>query len=183
MSLVPGFSRFGLCAAIALGLIACGGDDDDGSSGVSNSTNVKDLTQAQVDALCMEVAEKYEPVSEDLKGLSCTFTGILAGQTGGGSCEEARMACLDKPDEETEEEDCTMAMAKDCDLTVGEYRACLDAAAKQAKDLAGSISCESTLQELQELQGSGSGMTTPDECKVVEDKCPELMADAPAAGG
>ena len=75
--------------------------------------------------------------------------------------------------EPSEEADCAMAGdgVSSCDLTVGEYRGCLDALAKQAKDLSKAITCDSDLQELQNLQQS----ETPAACKAVQEKCPELI--------
>lgn len=175
MRFAPGYG-FGLLAVVALGLNACGdGGDGGGSSGVPDSTNVTELTESQKTALCEEFADRFKPISENLKAPSCAIEGIIAEMSGGGeTCEDARDACLAKEDD-GEAEDCSMQedIPEDCDITVGEYRDCLDAYAGQVKDLAADITCDSDLQDLQGVEAP----ETPAACKTVQTKCPELAPD------
>jgi hypothetical protein len=176
MRSAPGYG-FGLVAVAAFGLGACGdGGDGGGSSGVPDSTKVTELTESEKTALCEEFADRFKPVSEDLKIPSCSIDGIIAEMSGDGAttCEEARDACLAQEDD-GEAQDCSMneEIPENCDITVGEYRDCIDAYAGQVKNLASQITCDSDLQDLQNFEPP----ETPAACMTVQTKCPELAPD------
>ncbi|MFT3921344.1 MAG: hypothetical protein QM778_02295 [Myxococcales bacterium] len=166
-------------AVAALGAGACGGDDDGGSSSVSSGTKISDLSDAQEMTLCKEIADRIKPLNDGLSDFSCIIEGLTAESQGLGMCEDVANTCKSQPVEEadagtaTGDIDCTMSdgSTADCNATVGEFRACIDAQVKQAQTLFGSITCDSDPNELNNTQTP----PTPAECKVLESKCPAFM--------
>lgn len=166
-------SSIGICAVLSFGLAACGGDDDGGgSSGVSSSTKISDLTEAQEKSLCEELNDKLKPLNENLKSAPCVAEGLASEAQGAGTCEEVRASCIDDADDPIAPDDCSVSeAASDCDLTVGDYRECLDAMLKQAEDVFGKITCKSDPADLENLEEP----PTPEACKKIDEQCPDML--------
>lgn len=64
-----------------------------------------------------------------------------------------------------------------CTATVGELEACLVATFDQAAALFGSTTCEGLRANLQNGEDALGEPPTPDACKVIEQKCPQLLDD------
>ena len=157
-----------LGAALSI-LAACGGP------GVSDETRAVDLTPAQREDLCGELAaifESTQPTDEQI----CTL-GVLGPAMGDTAmCETLRDGCLVMPPEPTEI-DCSMAAMEEfdpgCAATVGELRLCWDAMADNFVSVYGRAICtnagtdqEPSITEISMMPAAcaplaGCGMTMP----------------------
>ena len=120
------------------------------------------------------------PVMGDLRVAICTMQGLQASMTGQGSCEQVTAECLAQPEEKYDPDKiCSSVDQADidrldsCDITVGEYEACANAIISQMDAMLGQISCSSTLEELQALQGLNS-YVLPEVCKRLDERCPGI---------
>ncbi len=165
---------------LALSGVVGGCGDSDGDSGVSSGRKISELTDADVQALCKEEMRRGEKAARSVsKEEVCAWAGLQSEEFGFGSCEETRDACLGAEAEEPEDEEsedpedpCAEASTTDLpdcgnDLTVGQWRKCQDAIYAAASAVYKGLTCDSELSDL--------GDETPEACKEIEQKCPELL--------
>lgn len=166
-------------------MVACGGSDDDkGSpgkvdSGVPDSTQGKDLTEQQFQAICDSANEAAAGILSGAEAKKATcgsgayLATLLSGATGDAAdaaCKKAYEDCLAEPDESSDDT-CTEPTDA-CTATVGEIETCFTDTLTQAKTL---------LAELPGCDDLGSDYEPPAEldppasCAVVEEKCPEAL--------
>ncbi|WP_437914177.1 hypothetical protein WME73_49685 [Sorangium sp. So ce302] len=143
-----------------LALAACGGDDDGGDGGQSggdlDSKQLGELTAAESQAVCDDIAGSFEISKEDmcdLEGLSATFAGE--------DCEAAKAECISSPAEPEPTGSCDTSGFAGCTATVAELKGCITATTNLLK----AITCESSLEDLAQQ---------PAACAAVSEKCPEL---------
>lgn len=171
-----------LCCTV----VACGGDDDDGggggasTAGVSNSKDVGTLTQEESAAVCKHVSAQIAEV--DQVTFCCAASGLAAEATGTGTCAdivgmcEASPADFDcAPEADTSAEDCETDPPPTCDaeVTVAQLADCVDAQVAALDEILSSVTCDSTVADLQGVEGQVS--ETPTACQLVEDNCPGLL--------
>lgn len=157
-------------AALCFGVLAACGDDE---GGVPSNKKVSELTPAQWTSWCEANAGAF---AKDVKQASCTMAGLSVKQSGQGTCEAARDACLAK---DVEGIDCKSApVARDggvgnCSATVGEMQKCYDDLVAAIRPVLSGLSCSSNLIDLaSKLQSLGN--LEPASCKAVASKCPEF---------
>ncbi len=164
----------GLALALGLGAAACGDDGNGGGggSGISGSLKISELSEAQAIALCKEAANGS--FGQGIKAGLCTFQGIIEEQISGGNCEEARDACMKEPITDCEADVKEGDFVSDCDVTVGEYRKCMDDYGAVYQEVAKDITCDT---DWEELQSGEEDPEPPASCKAIEQKCPGVFDD------
>jgi hypothetical protein len=150
--------------ALALVSPACGGDD---GSGVDPDKTFDQVSAGEANDICEWVADL---VSEsDAKQVACYLVGIVTEQLGGGDCDQVADACL--ADTTPAQAGCSVTTQElpECasTVTVGEVETCLEDVASQIASLADTISCDSSLAELED----------PASCVAIDEKCPDLLED------
>lgn len=172
-------------------LVACGdtggGNNGGGSSGFSSSVDgsaeLSGLSADDQQTLCDDVADySASQISEDD---ACTFSGLFAAafsdpQTDEElqqACSMAYDECINSEDDGGGDDQCEVSMTE-CTATVAEYETCAEARVQQTSDLLGGLPrcSEATLADLED-DGSGNQNELPQECQVIEDKCPGFFDD------
>ncbi len=165
------FSSLALLYGLALG---CG---DGGGSGGSSGKKLSSLSDSESQALCKEFAKKVSDLNNSAAELECVVEGLLVAASSDTTCATARDACVaNLVPEEPDYSDCTDLKTEDSpacasELTLGEFRNCIDAAFDVALKAFEGLSCESSLEDYAEPEEP----TLPAECDVVAKKCPELL--------
>lgn len=187
--------------AIAFFGVGCGDDDDDNGGGgtQNNSTSVEgsaelgSLSQAQMTAVCGDVAAHAASTIPNMEEELCTILGIAFTPTSEPTTdEEAQQACstgrdqcladetddVDDDPNDDDGDDCLEDAASTCTATVDEFMACQRARNEQFKGYFDEIPACSELT-LTYLEGDNSVdfTTLPTECDAVQAACPSLFAD------
>ncbi|WP_438040992.1 hypothetical protein [Sorangium sp. So ce128] len=155
-----------------LALAACGGDDDGGngdtggqSGGDLDGKQLGQLTAADSQALCQDLAASVTVTKEDL----CEVAGAFAGAFG-GDCEATKAECMSEPDQPSQGGgECSTEGFAGCTATVAEYKACVKAQADAVK----AITCATPPDT------SGE---PPAGCAALSEKCPEVLSTGETDG-
>ncbi len=152
---------------------ACEGDYSRGPrNGIADATALSALSSAQASAMCREFDEYRMQIAGGVDRIGCTVAALMFGGTG-ASCEKYRSGCMpaaepaancDNPVEQSPLLRCT--------LSVGEHRACLDALLQETESIEEATTCASNYADVPNYTA-----LQPEACRVVRDKCPELLAD------
>lgn len=173
-----------------------GGGGGGGGGGAANieigedSAPFTSFNETQAQEICESIGEqmaKAYDVDDAMHG-SCLLGGLLAKALMGGDaqiCQTSYDACMDDPggenpdpqDPEEPEDDCAdiYEKVKDCDATIGELEACLEAQveAQQAFfDALGEFDCDSAMEDFEAIQGQDG--EEPAACTTLYEKCPAL---------
>ena len=186
-----------LVAVVGFG--ACGGDGGSGSPSTvdmgEDNVVASSLTQAEAEAACQQVvaAEAAQVGESDAKQIGCITMGIMMKVMGGGDAQACQMTydqCM-QSDEVFEEDDSGQGddpckdvyeESKNCEATLGELETCYNARMAQgfaAMQQMKSLNCNSTDEDMQAMDNMDS---IPEECKVIEEKCPELYQSTVLGG-
>jgi hypothetical protein len=176
-----------LMGMVGLLAVACGSDDDKGGSGGSTTVDsgvaedkvANQLTDQEAKQVCESVGKAAEAAlsGADAQKATCGFTAYtLASFTGGddpaAACKMAYDECLKAPQESTGGE-CTNPTAT-CTATVGEIEKCFTDTLSQLKALFSTLpGCDDVGKDVT----PPSQGTSPASCKVVQEKCPEVLSD------
>ncbi|MBR58303.1 MAG: hypothetical protein CMH54_09810 [Myxococcales bacterium] len=188
--------RHGWVNTIALVIIfgcvmaACNGNGGDAFDFGEDDKAITDLTQAELDSICETLEEtQISQINQPRHQKAyCTMTGLDAGgafdtfdETG---CQSAYDNCMAQVDDlvatVVAESNCNMTVESvaDCDATLGEYEACLDASKIQNEALISwvtGLTCEAT--SLTQPPGFFGGIPA---CEPLSQNCWAL--DAPWGG-
>jgi hypothetical protein len=150
-------------------------------SGVEGGKTLTDLTPTEVQQLCDATEQAVDQVLSEES--LCRIAGVMAGlgsESPATDCQTTEQECLAAPGETTT--DCDVP--PDCDITVGEYEACLgDALPVLGSALGAAPACEGLTEQqaLPLVLGLFAALQQP-SCAVVQDKCPELLPGAELGG-
>lgn len=155
-----------------LALAACGGDDDGGngdtgsqSGGDLDGKQLGQLTAADSQAVCQDLAASITVTKEDL----CEVAGAFAGAFG-GDCEATKAECMSAPEQPSQGDGgCSTEGFAGCTATVAEYKACMKAQADGVK----AITCATPPDT------SGE---PPAGCAALTEKCPEILGTGETDG-
>jgi hypothetical protein len=164
------------------GSSASGGSSSGGTggtpfdTGVDGTKNVSDLTPAEVQQICDATEEAVD--REFSEARRCRLVGVTTGFQGenpAADCQAAEQQCLEAPEETATE--CNVP--SDCDITVGEYEACInDSLAVYGSVFGSAPECEGLTQDKLLIWALGlAGFQEPASCAIVEEKCPEALPD------
>jgi hypothetical protein len=153
---------------VALACSACGSGN--GGGGVNQSAVLGDLSQADAEAMCADVASQVNNILSQSQ--ACLLEGFMELAFGGdeATCTAAVAACESSGADPVI--DCSMVDASDlagCTATVGEFLNCLKDGQQALKQVMGGLSCTSSLMDLAALD-----VDTPQSCVDLEAKCPGL---------
>jgi hypothetical protein len=168
---------------LGLGAVSCG---DDETGGVSNNTEITDLSEEEAYELCMEFCSDVQAPAQEL---GCTVAAVSVSMGLPNACEKALDTCMAQAlscenscsmeDESTDEgADDTEGMPE-CDATVGEASACFNAFAALIEDVNGQLSCSTKAADLQSILAPLE--ETPAECEALQAKCPEMVPNPDAS--
>lgn len=161
-----------LMATAFAGIAALGCGDDGGGGKVSGASRVSDLTESERKTLCEEFATKFKKMDSALIKIECTEDGLAAELDEAGSCEQVRSECIASATPDTEfDVSCNdapeeMTGGEDCDATVAQFHACVDALVSMSETLANDYTCEESDVEEPDL---------PTACTDLQDACPEAV--------
>ena len=160
-----------LMATACAGVVALGCGGDDGGGGVSGGSRVNDLTASERQSLCKDFAAKFSKLDTAIIKLDCTDDGLVAEDDESGTCEEVRSACIEDTEVEVEiacdEAPEEVTGGEECDATVAQFEACIDALVSATEKLADDYTCE-TADQVEEPD-------IPKACTDLEDACPEAI--------
>jgi hypothetical protein len=145
-------------------------------TGVDGTKNVSDLTPGEVEQICAATEQAVD--REFSEARRCRLVGVTTGFQGenpAADCQAAEQQCLAAPEDTTTE--CNVP--SDCDITVGEYEACInDSLAVYGNVFGSAPECEGLTQDKLLIWALGlAGLQEPASCAVVEEKCPEALPD------
>jgi len=164
----------GLAGMAALGAssVGCGDDDGGGGGGVSGGKQVSDLTETEQISLCKQQAKNTVALTKASYELECTATALQDAD----SCEDTRDACIASTDDISAEDfsaECEDNGGDDtfqnCDATVSQVNACINAWVKKVQAISGDLSCETTEDDINDIDFS-----RPSACDAIADDCPEV---------
>lgn len=176
------FSIVGLMVSLTVCSVS-GCDDGDEIAGISQGTQLNDLSEGELLDLC----EHYAWDLIGLKKKACIIPGLAAAAIGGVDfCESAVEECRENVDKtygsiddycrgdyddndfEDDEENYDNDM-ENCDVTVGEADRCFNDLMQMSKNYFDELTCEDgALDLLSEEIG------VPDSCVEVMEKCPAI---------
>ena len=179
-----------VCFGLAFG--ACDSSDG-GSSEIDLGSDDKvasSLTEAEATSACEKAQKKMAGTGdgEAQKHMICVTMGLMVKSFGGddAACQTNYDECMKaEPQEPTDEDEtqdgCEDAYAdlQECDATLGEIEACFNdmlAAQDAAYDALLDVTCSSTAEELEALQGE-DGFEEPASCVALEKTCPGVMGE------
>jgi hypothetical protein len=185
------FSTLFAAGILATAAVACGGDDDKGStpskvsSGAPAATVGSDLTPAQAESLCESIGKAAQSAfsSTDAKSAMCGFSAYFISALAGGedaaqACKAAYDDCMKQPAQETSSGMCTEP-SENCKATAGEIEACMnDSMAVLVQTFKSLPGCDDVGKD---AEPTPTEPTQPTSCKVVEEKCPEILENVPSA--
>jgi hypothetical protein len=154
------------------------------TTSVSTTAAFNTLGSEDKATLCGDLTTYTEAIAnnEDMRRAGCALSALIAiamEANEGKTCDEIVAVCLAEPETPSEEETlCDGLTAADCEATVGEIAACVEAQAAQMEIFA-TFTCASSLESL-----PAEGL--PEACSALETKCPELFEDEgeqPPSGG
>lgn len=163
-----------LLATACAGFVVLGCGDDDGGGGVSGGARVNDLTASERQSLCEDFAAKFTKLDRAIIKLDCTDDGLVAEDDEAGSCDDVRTECI--ADAEVEVEiSCDDAPEEvtggdECDATVAQFEACIDALVSMTEKLANDYTCE-TAEDFDDVEEPD----LPKACTDLQDACPEAI--------
>ena len=187
-------------------LAGCGDDDDDNGgsagsnaaggsgsgpgsplgSGVPGGKPADQLTADEAQKLCTAakayVTTKLTPALT--AKFACNLQAALTSESN-AECPAKVEECLAQPPGEgtfgpgTVTDDCESELEErtGCTATVGELEACLVASFDAAVAVFGSVTCETLRVGLGNGEDPLPDPPTPEACKIIEQKCPQLFAD------
>jgi hypothetical protein len=182
---------------------ACGGDDEkpEASTGLPTEAKLSELESSDAPALCDAIKAGVDQVLPDaeVKRLNCTFAAVISmnlteASTGVdvGACESYVDKCIagEKTSENgvsvdvgtwSSQTTCDQAAVTadigECEATVADYEACLNAALQDFASFRDAIRC-SALGDREKAQAVFSSMPDPTSsaaCKPLEEKCAGLF--------
>ncbi|HJK97326.1 MAG TPA: hypothetical protein RMF84_08905, partial [Polyangiaceae bacterium LLY-WYZ-14_1] len=111
---------------------------------------------------------------------ACALVGLFAGGFAGGSvsvCEDARDACIANPSPDAQEGQFSCELGDptarmDCDVTVGEARACFDDSLALLADNRDQFACAALAST-----EPATPLEDPASCAGLETRCPVLFGD------
>jgi hypothetical protein len=164
-----------LVLASEVGCSSGGGTVDNGAGGgapdpiIDRSKRLSDLTPAEVNKICRDLAPALASVSCDLAGFvaasyAAAYDQSLTDQQLQAACMQTSGTCQSQQPPP----DCASAEAAptDCSATVDEYFACID------DTLAEIPACSALTRQL--LSGSAPSLEDPKSCGTLATKCPGL---------
>lgn len=168
-------TRFSVLFVGAVCFTACGDSGRSVDFPVPDDTPVSELTVTDMQQICLQALTQVQGATYDLQ---CIIAGLSAKYSGEGTCEEARSSCLAENAGELSEieqscyeiDESSLGDLQSCDVTVGEYERCVNAALAVLDAVFGQVNCSSTPEQ---LQGLGEP-DLPAECVVLEQKCSAL---------
>jgi hypothetical protein len=190
--------------SIAAAAYACGGDDGktpEASTGLPAEAKLSELESSEAPALCEAIEAGIEDVlpESEVKRLGCTFAAVLSmnlseesSEVDVDACESYVDDCIAGKTSETSvgidleewssqttcDESAVTERIGECDATVAEYEACLDAALQAFATLREALRC-SAFEDPDKVRDA---LTMPDPalsdaCKPFEQKCAGLFDD------
>ncbi len=163
-----------LLAAFAAASFACGGGTSF-SSGVDETKQVKDLTDADAKTLCDNAEETAKDFYENNKDGFCKLGGVLVAAFSGGdpaTCEATVETCKGQ---EPETSGKCEPIDTACEATIAEIEACYNDSIEAAEEVFDEISSKSCEELLMDTSSApGGDVQTPASCTALMEKCPTL---------
>ena len=170
--------------AMCLAIVGC----DKKIEGVPAEKQISELSEEEQESFCDYLDNAFEDLlgGDDVREAMCL--GMAAGFATFGAedddaavaaCEESYEECMEDEEEEAEEADRECPSGDDlaeCEVTMEELHACVQATGQAMAEEAQKVtqySCEELIKDgkLEEIEGDDEDKT-PEECKVVQEKCP-----------
>lgn len=176
--------------------VACGSDDDksNGSggsatvdSGVADDKVANQLTDQEAQKVCESVGKAADALAggAEAQKATCGFAAYAAvsavtSEQQGGTAEDCKAVydqCLKSPPDTSGAGECS-SPPDSCTATVGEIEKCFTDTLAQFKDFLASLpGCDDVGKE---VDIPSTELPSPASCKVVEEKCPEVLSDMDA---
>jgi len=173
-------------SVLFVGTVAACGDGDSKAIdfGQDDDTEINSLTAAELQAMCEQA---LDVMAAQIQTATCTLVGLTAKLSQGGSCEASRDQCLANPEAGASglgnvsinaDESCKkideegLKQLSTCSLTVGEWETCMNDSLALAQDIFGTISCSSTVEDLQSFSPN---YKLPKSCEQLQTKCSTLQ--------
>ncbi len=169
------FTSLSFASFVALSSLTTACDDDQSRgprNGVADGIALSALSDSQAATLCGEFDGYRRQIARATDRIGCTVAALTFGGMG-PSCEGYRADCL--PPEEPAancQNPAEQGPLLRCSLSVGEYRACLDAWLMDIEAIDEATTCESNRADVPNYTA-----LRPAPCEIVQANCPELLAD------
>ena len=155
---------------LGIGAIACGDGDPTVELPFESTRKLAELSDDERRQVCTAGIDALRRSS--LFASICALQGLVDPET---SCEDAQTTCVNRLLDADACDDGEVAEVQ-CDVTVGQAERCMNDTLQWAAELLPTITCGTSLSELQRLakQLEGLEFSVPDSCKSLQQQCEAL---------